>query len=231
MNSNTAFTKTLLCLIATVSAAQATPLILGDTSGATRGQDAIDIQTVRADQSQVTSGDGAISLGSYNKTQTGLSIAIGTSNEIQSEESFAFGSDNTLLAGGGASYVAGIGNTIAANVNDGFALGHDNTVTASNAVAIGFNITNATASSMMIGPSDASKITILSSGQVGIGTGSTAPTAKLDVNGDAKIATSLTIGDTTTQTGNLVVHGLATKLRVAQQGDISMGTFTTQPTL
>ncbi len=54
-------------------------------------------------------------------------------------------------------------------------------------------------------------------GNVGIGTGTTTPAAKLDVNGDAKIS------------GGLSVDGLVTKLRVAEQGDISMGAFTASP--
>lgn len=63
---------------------------------------------------------------------------------------------------------------------------------------------------------------LIVSGNIGVGINN--PTEKLEVVGNTKITGDVTVS------GAMAVNGLVTKLRVAQQGDISMGDFTAEPT-
>ena len=123
-------------------------IIIGDTTGNTRGSYATDVQA-KHDATQVASGTYSATLGSFDTASATYSVALGTMNS----------STNT--------YTSTLGNQNTASAAEATAIGTFNTASAFNATAIGQSITNSTANSVMIGPSDSSKVTILSSGFVG----------------------------------------------------------------
>lgn len=200
-------TKTLLCLIATLPAAYAAPLILGDTTGNTRGIDAVDAQSVRADATQVAAGAASITIGQYNKATGDIGISIGYENTSAQESiavglvnsvvglGYAFGYDNVIFGGTSPwpeykpSGAFGLSNVVSVGADFSFVFGRNNTVSGSSATVFGAGISNSTPNSTMIGPSDAAKVTILSSGNVGIGTAT--PTSKLHVVGDVNVTGSV----------------------------------------
>ncbi len=104
--------KSLLCVLATLPAAYAAPLVLGDTtSGDTPGTNAIDIQTARdSGQSwQAATGSTSIAFGTANSASGSRTMSLGQHNEATNDLSMSIG---------------------AFNVSDGFgmALGYSNTI-------------------------------------------------------------------------------------------------------
>lgn len=202
------FARQLICLIGSVSCSYGTSLILGDTSGNTRGAYAIDISSHRINAFNVASGAYSISVGNYNEAWGDYSILFGSNNSSEGS-GYAFGSSNSIFASGpfdepGGAY--GYGNVIDSGGMNSFAFGANNYIPVEAATVFGNGIENQIEYSTMIGPSDAAKVTIRSSGNVGIGT--TSPTEKLEVAGNIKLS-----GNIVTSTGTLSLpNGSATVL-------------------
>lgn len=84
-------------------------MIIGDTSGNARGNDAIDIQSFRLNDTEVASGARSMSLGQRLSTDGDDSINIGVNNTIPDGDSACFGIDNVVE--GEENLVMGVGNT------------------------------------------------------------------------------------------------------------------------
>ena len=230
--------KLLLGLMAAVPVAHASALILGDTSGNSRGTDAVDIQTARNQASEVASGDMAMVVGLYNAAQGESNIVVGNYNltygsSAGDEFSTAFGSTNTVHGFGAAfgfvnevtnndlyweeASMAFGGNNILSGHN-AFAFGEYNEVTGDHSMAVGFAVENGTNNSLMIGPSNTAKVTILSTGYVGIGLGASSPSQMLEVGGNIKTSGSVTAASdveiTTSSNGLILKSPNGTRFRI-----------------
>lgn len=73
-------------------------LIIGDISGNARGVNSIDIQNIRDDATQVTSGANSLAFGSRNRVDGDFSIVIGDENEVEAsiDEAVVYGIRNFL---------------------------------------------------------------------------------------------------------------------------------------
>lgn len=139
-------------------------IILGDTSGNSRGLYSIDIQTIRDDGTQIASNTYAVAVGIRN-TSTGIyGTSLGNLNIASGTYSTAVGYSNHS----NSNYSSSLGYSNSSTNNYTLALGYSNSATASGSISIGNNISNSTADSLMIGPSDTAKITILSTGYLGV---------------------------------------------------------------
>jgi hypothetical protein len=144
-------------------------------------------------------GDGSVTMGNSNNISVANAYAFGEANTISSiKGSIALGASNTI-AGGQRGIALGQGNTVTGNqaiaigdsndVTTGAgshpftaAFGHDNTVNGQVITAIGNGITASQNNTIILGPDSGTWTS-------NVGVGTSTPTAKLDVNGDARIRT------------------------------------------
>jgi microcystin-dependent protein len=159
-------------------------LVIGDITGNTRGQNAIDLQTYRITNTEIASGNLSIAIGSENTAAGSGSIAIGNANTLSADSTFAVGTQNSI------------------SQDNSFAFGLYNTSGAINASIFGSNITNNINNSVMIGPSDSSKITILSTGELKsdtvTATSTTATSTFPNLSSTNVVATNITSTNSTT---------------------------------
>lgn len=138
-------------------------LIGGIKTGDTRGDGALDIQSIQSNNTEVASGDSAVSVGvlstasGQNSTCFGVnnnarqdnSVAIGITQSTLGENAVAIGrnnyahngagSDGSILPTGGAIAIGSENTVTGGEASSGFAMavGHDNTVTGDNSSAFG----------------------------------------------------------------------------------------------
>jgi hypothetical protein len=127
------------------------------TGGNKRGNNAIDLQMVRGNSSQVANGTNAVTIGNSNTASASSSFAFGRSNSVGSPDSVSVGSLNSVTGAGNIGSVA-IGYNNSVSVNGGVALGTTNTVSTTAtgyAVAIGQSNTASGTNSSAMGYSNA----------------------------------------------------------------------------
>ncbi len=207
-------------------------VVIGDTSGDTRGLNALDVQSGHVfGTDEVASGAYSVALGISNKVAGNFSVGVGFNNTITGENSLGFGYGNDITStDGGAGFgnfndvtevdasAFGFGNTASGIASSAF--GHNNTASAFLSSAFGNEITNNIAESLMIGPNDSAKLTILSNGNMGIGT--TSPYAKLSVVGQT-VAEYFTA--TSTTLASTFPYASTTALTVSGSRGLTLGTL------
>ncbi len=197
-------------------------VILGDTTGNTRGSNAVDIQSRRSAATQVAVGSDSLAVGALNTADSAHAVAVGYNNTTSALDAVAIGVSNTAgnntgsvaigrlnNSGSGGSSV-GRGNTTSSST--AVAVGDGNTASAAGAASYGIGVINSVANSLQIGPSDAAKIAILSTGNVGIGT--TTPSELLEVIGNVKATSFISTSDVRLKTDIQQIEGLNAILRL-----------------
>jgi len=135
-----------------------------DTTGNSRGIDALDIQTNRSVATQVASGNASLAFGYQNSSGGLRSSAIGYSNNASDEGATAIGYDNTASGYWGATSVGyintasgdygslafGASNT-ASGSNGSSAFGYNNTASADRSSSFGFKNTSSGAGAVTLG--------------------------------------------------------------------------------
>lgn len=131
------FNKTTdqLALTGPISLAQTTTnaVIIGNTSGNTRGSNAIDIQRVRTTVAYVASGTNAVAIGNSQMASGSNSVAVGGINVASGSTSVAVGYNNAAQAL--QAVALGMGN-LAQNIND-VSVGVGNSATGGESVLVG----------------------------------------------------------------------------------------------
>jgi hypothetical protein len=120
----------------------------GVTTGAARGQGAIDIQTYRTGSSQVASGQFATAVGQLNTVSGTNAVAAGYQNTASGSQAAAMGYNNT--ASGTSSCAFGYQNTVSTG-SQGSGFGVGNSTTGTQAIAAGYSNTASGTSSAAVG--------------------------------------------------------------------------------
>ncbi|MBP9763268.1 MAG: tail fiber domain-containing protein [Candidatus Pacebacteria bacterium] len=121
-------------------------LVIGDITGNTRGTNAIDIQSLRTNASEVASAQNSVAIGVYNISSGVYGLALGYSNQSLSSFGVAIGGYNTAQS---QSVALGYSNT--ASGNSSLAVGESNISSAGSSVGVGVSNVSSNTDSVAVG--------------------------------------------------------------------------------
>lgn len=219
-------------IVGTLNIARANgSIVIGETSGAARGGEALDIQAYRTSVAKIASGSESIAVGHNNVSSGIAAMAFGHTNTVSATYATAVGYLNSITTNYGSVF----GRSNSSSGVYGVALGYNNTVSGANSIVIGNTVTNAVDTSLMIGPSDAAKMTILGgAGKVGyVGIGTTTPWRMLSVTGTVGFdgltssatgnAVCITANKEITDSGGTGCNGVSSQRYKHDIGDLDLG--------